>query len=113
LQRSCRVVTDQIALNVAVYARGLLPHTELLPAYCNWTCHYGLPIWDTERGILVEPYLPHTPIGILHLTGVKHEKASLTTTTGIQIEARLRYPAAPESGAFRSLPGEARMTKDQ
>jgi len=95
LNRSCSSITDQVALNVSVYARGLLDHTELLPAWCNWTCHYGLPKWDESRELFVEPYLPHTPIGILHLTVQKLEEAVVTTTSGSRISARLRYPAGP------------------
>lgn len=95
VNKSCETITDQIALNVSVYARNLLQHTELLPAWCNWTCHYGMPKWDEERGILVEPYLPQVPIGILHLTVQKVEQASVTTTAGRRIPMRLRFPPGP------------------
>lgn len=65
LQRSTDM-TDQIALNVAVYERGLAE--EALPSLCNWPVHHALPAWDAERGLFVEPSLPHDPLGILHLT---------------------------------------------
>ncbi len=68
LQQTVSVITDQVALNHVVYDRGLFGATELLPAWCNWTCHIGLPRWDRQQQSLVEPYLPHTRIGILHLT---------------------------------------------
>jgi len=87
------LITDQLALNVAVYRHGLLEHTELLPAWCNWTCHFALPRWDPAAERLVEPYLPHVPIGILHLTMAKHEWCRLTTTTGTDVSVCLRYPA--------------------
>ena len=71
LKVSCSNLADQLAMNMVVYQRGMLEHTELLPAWCNWTCHDGLPAWDSQRRLLVEPYLPHTPIGVLHISGEK------------------------------------------
>jgi hypothetical protein len=65
LQRSTDM-TDQIALNVAVYDRGLA--AEMLPSTCNWPVHHALPAWDVARGLFVEPNLPHDPLGILHMT---------------------------------------------
>ena len=65
LQRSTNM-TDQIALNVAVYDRGLA--AEALPSTCNWPVHHALPAWDVVRGLFVEPSLPHDPLGILHMT---------------------------------------------
>ena len=65
LQRSTNM-TDQIALNVAVYDRGL--EAEALPSTCNWPVHHALPAWDVVRGLFVEPSLPHDPLGILHMT---------------------------------------------
>jgi hypothetical protein len=94
LQQSASIFTDQFALNLAVYA-GALDKTELLPAWCNWTCHFGLPAWDEERKRLVEPYLPHAPIGILHLTGVKADRVELATTKQGRATVRLRYTRTP------------------
>ncbi len=65
LQRSTNM-TDQIALNVAVYDRGLA--AEALPSTCNWPVHHSLPAWDVTSGLFVEPSLPHDPLGILHMT---------------------------------------------
>jgi hypothetical protein len=96
LQRTCDLFTDQVALNYAVYRCGLFEQTELLPAWCNWTCHAGLRAWDPARGRLVEPYLPHTPIGVLHLTCQKHLRAAVPSTAGGQVEVSLRY--APPDG---------------
>jgi hypothetical protein len=79
LQRHRPEMTDQIALNYAIYVRGLLEKTELLPAWCNWTCHYGYPYWDHARECLVEPYLPHTTVSIVHLTNNKTEIATVGT----------------------------------
>jgi hypothetical protein len=65
LQRSTNM-TDQIALNFAVYERGL--GAEALPSTCNWPVHHALPAWDVERRLFVEPSLPHDALGILHMT---------------------------------------------
>lgn len=71
LRRSAALI-DQLALNVAVYQRGLRHHP--LPALCNWPAHHATPAWDTARRAFVEPWLPHAKIGILHLTvWTKHE----------------------------------------
>jgi predicted O-methyltransferase YrrM len=99
LQRSAYSMTDQIALNVVVYGRGLLDKTELLPAWCNWTCHSALPAWDPVESRLVEPYLPHTPIGILHLTREKFQRVRLPTTNGDALDVSLRYHSREEQRA--------------
>lgn len=65
LQRSTDL-TDQLALNVMVYDKGLAH--EPLPSRCNWPVHHATPAWDAERGLFVEPAMPHDPLGILHLT---------------------------------------------
>jgi hypothetical protein len=65
LQRSTDL-TDQLALNVMVYDKGL--SHEPLPSRCNWPVHHATPAWDAQRGLFVEPAMPHDPLGILHLT---------------------------------------------
>jgi hypothetical protein len=65
LQRSADM-TDQIALNVLVYDRGFA--CEPLPSRCNWPVHHATPAWDADRGLFVEPAMPHEALGILHLT---------------------------------------------
>ena len=65
LQRSTDL-TDQLALNVMVYDKGL--SHEPLPSRCNWPVHHATPAWDAPRGLFVEPAMPYDPLGILHLT---------------------------------------------
>jgi hypothetical protein len=74
LQRSTDM-TDQIALNVLVYDKGF-PY-EPLPSRCNWPVHHATPAWDAERGLFVEPAMPHEPLGILHLTIYTKKLAAL------------------------------------
>ncbi|WP_199321251.1 TylF/MycF/NovP-related O-methyltransferase [Microcoleus sp. FACHB-831] len=90
LQAAGFVYTDQLALNLAVYCE-LFNKTEMLPAWCNWTCHYGLPAWNKKEGCLVEPYLPHTSIGILHLTVEKYDRVKLRSTDKDEVEVNVRY----------------------
>jgi hypothetical protein len=94
LQNCANVMTDQFALNLAVYDRDLFNHTEMLPAWCNWLCTHASPLLDCENYLLVEPYLPHTPIGILHIAGGidKCDRLQLSTTAGGTIKAIARYP---------------------
>jgi len=121
LQKSISLFTDQIALNLTVY-RDLFAQTELLPAWCNWTCHYGLPAWDSSKHCFVEPYVPQTPIGILHLTSVKHDQVQLRTTDRKLVEVTVRYssqiePIILESNALSTgdyiAPGLATIRPDQ
>ena len=97
LQQHVSLMTDQIALNRLVYGTELFDKTEMLPAWCNWSCNFGLPVWEKDRGCFVEPYLPQEAIGILHMTGHKHDLVKLATTDGDTIEISLRYqPIEPK-----------------
>lgn len=92
LQRSGCAMTDQFALNVIVYHCDLFKYTEMLPAWCNWIFN-GLPAWDKEKNIFVEPYLPHTPIGIVHLAGRQQlDRVKIMTTDLHTLEVSIRYP---------------------
>ncbi|MBD1827726.1 glycosyltransferase [Microcoleus vaginatus GB1-A2] len=91
------LMTDQVALNRLVYGTEMFDKTEILPARCNWSCNFGFPIWDKQRACFVEPYLPQEKIGILHLTGYKHDRVKLTATDGDTVEISLRYqPIQPK-----------------
>lgn len=85
--------TEQFALNVAIYRDIGLDRVELLPLNCNWVAHYEMPQWDLQRKIWVDPFPPHNPVGIIHLTAdVKVRPTHIVLTTeGFKIEASLRY----------------------
>ena len=91
LHVGCTLMTDQFALNEAMYRRGVLAQTELLPAWCNWVCHLCIPDWDPVGRQFVEPYLPHAPIGIVHLTAAKHDRVVVSTTAGEKTRTRLQF----------------------
>jgi hypothetical protein len=67
LKANPTLVTDQTALNRAIWTHALPVHP--LPALCNWCCHHGAPILDVNSGKLCEPHIPYAPIGIVHMTG--------------------------------------------
>ncbi|MEG3850568.1 TylF/MycF/NovP-related O-methyltransferase [Microcoleus sp. herbarium19] len=91
LQKSGCIMTDQFALNLAVYSCGLFNLTEMLPAWCNWIFN-GFPVWDKQRGCFVEPYLPQEAIGILHLAGRQQfDRVQLMATDGDIMEISVRY----------------------
>ncbi|MGQ0721548.1 MAG: hypothetical protein ACT4PE_08245 [Candidatus Eiseniibacteriota bacterium] len=93
LDRSRRDGADQVSLNRVCRAGHL--SVELLPATCNWITSKALPRWDPVSGRLVEPYLPHAPIGILHLTGAaKDAELDLSSLDGGLIRRTLRYAGA-------------------
>ncbi len=86
------IMTDQVAMNLAVYQNPeVFAQTELLPAWCN-TLPTAPAVWDETRRQWVERYLPHHPIGIWHLAG-KEKPESLRTTTlsGATAIAPARY----------------------
>ncbi|MDE2229180.1 MAG: hypothetical protein KGL11_09090 [Alphaproteobacteria bacterium] len=86
-------LSDQTSLNRAVFVQGA-PAT-LLPAYCNWFCGKGTPMFDAKKTLVVEPHEPHRKLGIIHLAGkgMKERVWSLKTLQGGTIETRLTYSA--------------------
>jgi len=93
-----RVVNDQTALNYAWYRRGLTVH--LLPATCNWPCHMAWPAWDPRSQQFCEPYLPHAPISMLHLTGrTKDRLFDVFCLDGQRRRMSFRYPGSVQASA--------------
>ena len=86
-------LSDQTSLNRAVFVQGA-PAT-LLPAYCNWFCGKGTPIFDARKNLVVEPHEPHRPLGIVHLAGegMKERVWTLKTLQGGTVETRLTSAA--------------------
>ena len=88
--------SEQIAMNVAIYSDNL--PVEILPAYCNWTLINRLK-FDNTKNTLVEYYLPHHEIGIVHLAGktsdhIRYNKEYLSeieTLDGKFIKKSLRF----------------------
>jgi hypothetical protein len=67
---------------------------EFLPSRCNWVCHQSLPKYDAARGLLVEPFLPHAPLGIVHRASddFKQKKTGrIAILEGGAVEMNLKY----------------------
>lgn len=98
-----RHLEDQVALNHAYYSSQLSPHArpfevELLPNWCNWTCHSGLPLYDPGGKLFVEPFLPHHPISLVHMVNdTKSEFFDIETTEGYLIYGKLTLDGPRDS----------------
>jgi hypothetical protein len=90
LQRSRNGLIDQATLNHAIYVQGL--RASFLPARCNWISHHAPPLRLHQGGPLVEPSLPHEPLGIVHLTLWMKERRDL------------RYLGPPENSGSEGEP---------
>lgn len=91
LRNSANKMHDQSALNLAVYSgTNVAEQPHMLPAVANWVCSVSLPKWDPNLKRLVEPNLPHQPLGLVHLAGVRGER-TLKTTTGGEIRTGLEF----------------------
>lgn len=86
---------EQLTLGIMTHLEKL--PVEILPAYLHWLCEFK-PLWDDERKLFVEPYIPHEPIGILHLSGfdqIRIDRSATTdfqTTEGRTFDYTYRYP---------------------
>ena len=100
-------LSDQTSLNRTVFVQGA-PAT-LLPAYCNWFCGKGTPMFDVEKNVVVEPHEPHRPLGIIHLAGkgMKERVWTLKTLQGGTVETHLTYSAIQALAPSASRPDRA------
>jgi len=57
--------SEGLAINMSVYIDDV--ETEFLPLNCNWIASNLLPKYDEKNQSFVEPFLPNTKIGIMHL----------------------------------------------
>lgn len=95
LRRGKIFTAEQMTLGVMSYIDGY--EREVLPSYTHWLCEFK-PLWDKQRQIFVEPYLPHQPIGILHISGWDHmrmdrsQTTDFKTTDGQVVQLSYRYP---------------------
>ena len=57
--------SEGLAINMSVYIDEI--ETEFLPLNCNWIASNLLPKYDEHKKSFIEPFLPNTKIGIMHL----------------------------------------------
>lgn len=108
LRRTVLFVSEQVALNLALRTGGL-PFSQL-PARCNWICFRATPFSSEDGRLLLEPELPHAPLGILHLAGYplprKQTPHTLSTPDGGTVTRPLSHepPAeTPHSGPEEAM----------
>lgn len=94
LQKGNIFTAEQLTLGIMIYLEGY--PAERLPAICNWLCDTP-PVYDPAHRRFIEPFLPHQPLGILHLTGLDSMRADKGVRTNIKLldgttqEMSLRY----------------------
>ena len=92
--------SEGLGINMSVYIDEV--ETEFLPIGCNWIASYLLPKFDESKNKFVEPFLPNTTIGIMHLAaGIwrdgndmrldKSVKIDLETLNKNKVNKSLRY----------------------
>lgn len=86
--------SDQVALALTMF-EDKVPF-ELLPSYCNWMCEHHLPKFCTNSNKFVEPFIPNTNIGVMHLAGLDEVRVNknihheIKTLEGSKIRKSLR-----------------------
>lgn len=86
---------EQLTLGMLTYLENY--PAEILPAWTQWLCE-NKPMWNEEQNKFIEPYLPHEPIGLMHVSGFdemrldKNVTTDITCKNGNTIQKTLRYP---------------------
>jgi hypothetical protein len=79
--------SEGLAINMSVYVDQL--ETEFLPLNCNWIASNLLPKFDEKQNTFVEPYLPNSKIGIMHLAaGIWKNNQDMRLNSDIKIDIK-------------------------
>lgn len=81
LEKGNIFTAEQLTMGMMIYLDNY--PAERLPAPCNWLCD-NKPLFDPTQQRFVEPYLPHQPIGILHMTGYDEMRLDRNVLTEIK-----------------------------
>jgi len=77
--------SEGLAINMSVYIDNV--ETEFLPINCNWITSNLLPKFDESKNKFVEPFLPNTSIGIIHLAaGIWRDGKDMRVDKSIKID---------------------------
>ena len=77
--------SEGLAINISVYIDEV--NTEFLPLNCNWIASNLLPKFDEIRDTFVEPFLPNSKIGIMHLAaGIWDNKKDMRIDSSVKIQ---------------------------
>ena len=79
--------SEGLAINMSIYIDNV--ETEFLPLNCNWIASNLLPKFDEKERMFVEPYLPNTKIGIMHLAaGIWDNKKDMRVDSSVKIKVK-------------------------
>ena len=79
--------SEGLAINMSIYIDNV--ETEFLPLNCNWIASNLLPKFDEKECMFVEPYLPNTKIGIMHLAaGIWDNKKDMRVDSSVKIQIK-------------------------
>ena len=79
--------SEGLAINMSIYIDNV--ETEFLPLNCNWIASNLLPKFDEKESMFVEPYLPNTKIGIMHLAaGIWDNKKDMRVDSSVKIQVK-------------------------
>lgn len=80
-RRTVLFVSEQTVLNYVLRTGGL--PCSLLPSTCNWICYRSLPFCTADGRTLLDPHVPHDPLGIVHLAGYSYDKKDQPLTLNV------------------------------
>ena len=94
--------SEGLAINMSVYIDEI--ETEFLPLNCNWIASNLLPKYDEQKQYFVEPFLPNTKIGIMHLAaGLWKDGKDMRIDKSVEIDIKtLSNKAISKSLRFKS-----------
>jgi len=94
--------SEGLAINISVYIDEI--ETEFLPLNCNWIASNLLPKYDEQSQSFVEPFLPNTKIGIMHLAaGLWKDGKDMRIDRSLEIDIKtLSNKAISKSLRFKS-----------
>ncbi len=79
--------SEGLAINMSVYIDEM--ETEFLPLNCNWIASNLLPKYDEQKKFFVEPFLPNTKIGIMHLAaGLWKDGKDMRVDKSVEIDIK-------------------------
>jgi hypothetical protein len=94
LEKGNPFTAEQLSLGIMAHNDGL--PMEYLPSWCNWPLEFPV-LWDGKQRKFVEPYLPHRPIGLMHLSGLDEMRldpsvlTDVKTVDGADMRISMRY----------------------
>ncbi len=94
IKRGKVFTAEQLTLGILTYLENY--PVEILPAWTQWLCEFT-PYWDSANKRFVEIFLPHEPLGIVHLSGLdkirldRSIETEFQTLQGEKIKKSFRY----------------------